>query len=87
MPNYSITYAYVVIAIGLTASLCAAGDTSSTSIDARIDGVWQEIAAGTIIGVRRIMKLPTTLAEAVRLRITSSRACPTISTLEVYQAP
>ena len=35
-------------------------------IDARIDGVWQEIAAGTTIGVRRIMKLPTTLAEAVR---------------------
>jgi alpha-L-fucosidase len=57
------------------------------AVDARVDGQWQEIATGTTIGVRRILRFPRVVGDAVRLRITSSRACPTISTLEVYCAP
>ena len=56
------------------------------AVDARLDGRWQEIATGTTIGPRRILRTPTVAANAVRLRITGSRACPTISTLELYQA-
>ncbi len=60
---------------------------SSFVIEGRVDGQWQQIAEGTTIGPRRIMRTPTVTADAVRLRITDSRACPTISTLEVYRAP
>ena len=48
---------------------------------------WQEIGTGTTIGPRRILRTPTVTADAVRLRVTGSRACPTLSTLEVYLAP
>ena len=57
------------------------------AVDARVDGTWKEIAKGTTIGPRRIIRTPTVTSDAVRLRITDSRACPTISTLELYRAP
>jgi alpha-L-fucosidase len=59
----------------------------SFALDARVQGAWQEIAQGTTIGPRRILRTPTVIADAVRLRVAASRACPTISTLEVYLAP
>ncbi|QDS98192.1 alpha-L-fucosidase [Adhaeretor mobilis] len=57
------------------------------SIDVRVAGKWQEVGSGNTIGVRRILRLPLVTGDAVRLRIESSRACPTISTLEVYRSP
>ncbi len=57
------------------------------AIDAHTDGAWKEIATGTTIGPRRILRFDGVVADQVRLRITSSRACPTISTLELYLAP
>ena len=57
------------------------------AIDAYIDAAWREIATGTTIGPRRILRLDGIMTDRVRLRITSSRACPTISTLELYLAP
>jgi alpha-L-fucosidase len=56
------------------------------AIDARVAGAWQEIATGVTIGPRKILRTPTVTADAVRLRITESRACPTLSTFEVYAA-
>jgi alpha-L-fucosidase len=57
------------------------------AVDARADGAWKEIATGTTIGPRKILRTSTVTADAVRLRITESRACPTISTLELYLGP
>lgn len=57
------------------------------AVDARVGGQWKEIAKATTIGPRRILQTETVEADAVRLRITASRACPTLSTLEVYCAP
>lgn len=57
------------------------------AIDARVRGDWHEIATGTTIGPRKIVRTETVTADAIRLRITSSRACPTITTLEVYCGP
>lgn len=57
------------------------------AVDTRSDGAWKEIATGTTIGPRRILRTATVKADAVRLRITASRACPTLSTLELYLAP
>ncbi|MDZ7618551.1 MAG: alpha-L-fucosidase [Patescibacteria group bacterium] len=59
----------------------------SFAVDARVNGTWREIGQGTTIGPYRILRMPTVTADAVRLRITGSRACPTLSTLEVYLAP
>jgi alpha-L-fucosidase len=59
----------------------------SFAVDARVDGAWQEVATGTTIGPRKILRIPTVAADAVRLRITGSRACPTLSTLELYHGP
>jgi alpha-L-fucosidase len=56
------------------------------AVDAQVDRRWTEIATGTTVGPRRILRTPTVTADAVRLRITGSRACPTISTLELYFA-
>jgi len=56
-------------------------------VGARVDGEWQEIATGTTIGPRRILRFDDVTADRVGVRITSSRACPTLSTLEVYRAP
>jgi len=57
------------------------------AIEARVEGEWKKIAEGTTIGPRRILRFDGVVADAVRLRITSLRACPTISTLELYLAP
>ncbi len=56
-------------------------------LDARLAGTWQTIARGTTVGPRRIVRTDTVRADALRIRITRSRACPTLSTLEVYRAP
>jgi len=50
-------------------------------------GTPNEIAKGTTIGPRRILRTETVKADAVRLRVTASRACPTLSTLELHCAP
>ncbi|MEM9416722.1 MAG: PA14 domain-containing protein, partial [Planctomycetota bacterium] len=57
------------------------------NIEARIDREWRVIAEGTTIGYKRIVRFDTVSANGIRLNITDSRACPTISTLGVYCAP
>ena len=55
------------------------------TIEAFVEGVWQQIAQGTTIGYKRLLRLedPVT-ASKVRLTITDARACPTISQLGLY---
>jgi len=48
--------------------------------------VWRGIAEGTTIGRKRLLNVPDTLARGVRIRIQDARACPTISTLRVWQS-
>jgi len=57
------------------------------TITACVNGKWQELAKGTTIGPRRILRTKTVQASKVRLNITASRACPTLSTFEIYRAP
>ncbi len=56
-------------------------------LEARVEGAWKKVAEGTTIGPRRILRFEGVAADRVRLRITSSRACPVLSTLELYLAP
>ena len=48
---------------------------------------WQEIAAGTTIGYKRLLRFPPVTARRVRLHITDARLAPAISELGLYKAP
>ena len=47
---------------------------------------WTELAKGTTIGYKWILRVPWTTARKVRLTIDDARACPTISSFELYQS-
>ena len=56
------------------------------AVDVREDGQWKNVAEGKTIGARRILRLPECRADRLRVRITESLACPTLTTLEVYSS-
>lgn len=59
----------------------------SFSVEALVNGQWQELAKGTTIGYKRILRFNSVQATQVRLHITGSKACPLISNLGLYNAP
>ena len=54
------------------------------SIEIEKDGNWQEVANGTTIGYKRILRIQPVEAQKVRLVIIDSKACPVISNIEIY---
>jgi hypothetical protein len=56
-------------------------------VEARVDRLWKEIARGTTIGAQRILRVPPTLADGVRLVVEDARACPLVSRLALHAAP
>ena len=48
------------------------------------DGAWQKAAEATTIGYKRILKIEPVETDKVRVNITESKACPVISSIEVY---
>jgi len=56
----------------------------SFSVDVRKNGEWTTIAKATTIGHKRILKIDPVETDKIRLNILESRACPVISSLEVY---
>jgi alpha-L-fucosidase len=56
----------------------------SFTIEVWKDGAWQQVAEGTTIGYKRILKLEPTTGDKVRVSITASKACPVISNIEVF---
>ncbi len=54
------------------------------AIDVIKDGQWQQVAAGRVIGYKRIVTLPPTTACALRIRIPDSRVAPTLKFIGVY---
>ncbi len=59
----------------------------SFHIEAQTAEGWKKIASGTTIGYKRILRIPDTEADAVRLIIKDAKASPTISNVELYNAP
>ena len=55
------------------------------AIDALVDGEWQQVAANTVIGHKRIMVLEEVRTDALRIRILDARVAPTIKFMGVYQ--
>ena len=57
------------------------------TLEAMIDGQWEEIDAQTTIGYKRILRFDPVTATAIRLNIKAAKASPLISNIEVYNAP
>ncbi|MEJ7766734.1 MAG: alpha-L-fucosidase [Chitinophagaceae bacterium] len=54
------------------------------TVEAWQQGAWHEVASGTTIGYKRIIQLASIQTSKLRVNITGSRACPVISTIELY---
>ena len=54
------------------------------ALDAWMDGQWKEIARGTNIGYKRILRFPEVTTGKLRVRITSSRLSPVISRVSAH---
>src|SRR5690606_6878854 len=48
---------------------------------------WEEVASETTIGYKRILRLPNLTTHKIRFTIQDSKASPTISNIEFYNAP
>ncbi len=55
------------------------------AVEARVDGAWRTIAEGTSVGWKRLLRTDSVTADAVRIHIESAKACPTLSTVGLYQ--
>jgi len=56
----------------------------SLTVEAFKDNDWKQVASGTTIGHKRILKLEPIETDKVRISITDSKACPVISNVAVY---
>jgi alpha-L-fucosidase len=57
------------------------------TVEAFVDGNWKTVTSATTIGYKRILRFPAVEATKVRFSITSSKSCPVISNIEIYNAP
>jgi alpha-L-fucosidase len=54
------------------------------ALDAWIDGGWQQVAQGTTVGFKRILRFPTVSTDRFRLRVIDARQQPTIAELSAH---
>lgn len=57
------------------------------TIEAFIDGDWEEIDTQTTIGYKRILRFDNVTSSKLRFYILDAKASPTISNIEIYHAP
>ena len=63
---------------------CIGERIESLAVDAKVDGQWIEIAAGTNVGFRRILRFADVTTDALRIRVTASRDKALLSEVEAY---
>lgn len=57
------------------------------SVDAKVNGEWRKVAAGTSIGWKRLMRCDRTTSAAIRINIEDAKACFALSTIGLYLEP
>ena len=57
---------------------------SKFKVEAEVQNEWKEIASGTTIGYKRILKTPNIETQKIRITIEDGKACPVLSNIEVY---
>lgn len=60
---------------------------ASFTVEGKINQDWQEIASGTTIGYKRILRFESLEISALRLKIEDAKARPLISNIEIFRAP
>lgn len=58
----------------------------SFAVQAKVEGVWQEIARGTTIGRKRILTFASVRSSGVRVQIHDARACPLLARVSLHLA-
>jgi alpha-L-fucosidase len=56
----------------------------SFTVEALVNNEWKTIGEGTTIGYKRILRVEPVTTEKIRVTINDSRACPLLSSIEVY---
>lgn len=56
----------------------------SFKVEAKVGDTWKTIGAGTTIGYKRILRVEPTETNKIRVSITDAKACPLISTIDLY---
>jgi len=59
---------------------------SEFAIDARMDGEWIEIALGTTVGYKRLLRIPGVETDRVRIRIERANSVPALSNVGLFRA-
>jgi len=54
------------------------------TVEAFVDGDWHQVASGTTIGPRRILRFAPVTTDRLRVRITASAAPPVLTEVKVY---
>lgn len=54
------------------------------TVEVERDGQWQEVAKGTTIGHKRILRIDPVETQKVRINIQDAKACPVISNVEIF---
>jgi len=57
------------------------------TVEGLVDGNWKQLARGTTIGYKRILRFPVVTATQVRFNITGAKSCPLVSNIGIYNAP
>ncbi len=71
-------------AIVLMENIALSQRVEKFTVEARINGSYQQIYNGTVIGYKRIVTLDDIITDSIRINITNSRAEPTLSFIGVY---
>jgi alpha-L-fucosidase len=56
----------------------------SFTVEVNKENTWEQVAAASTVGYKRILRLDGIKTDKVRINITASKACPVISNVEVY---
>ena len=56
----------------------------SFTIEAGIDGAWVQVASGTTVGYKRIIKLDPVITNQIRITIRDSKECVALSSVKIY---
>jgi alpha-L-fucosidase len=57
------------------------------SIEIKGTGGWKEVARGTTIGYKRLLRFPKAIATHLKVNILASRACPVLSCVSAFRLP
>ncbi|MFM7193483.1 MAG: alpha-L-fucosidase [Bacteroidota bacterium] len=57
---------------------------SAFTVEGKVNGEWKQLASGTTIGYKRILRVDPVEVGALRVNITGSKACVALSNLSVY---